>query len=318
MNNVKVGDIIGHWTVLSLEGKFTRSGGQYVLCRCTCGTEREVSVYRLRNGTSRGCSRPCVYDQGYGHVNVDLTTKRRLLNNVIWNVVARCTNENATGYENYDGRGITVHAGWLADKADFLAYLLTLPGHGDPNLTLDRIDNNRGYEPGNLRFVTRLEQSRNRRRQWLDIPSWNQYFIRMAQVVAKRSKDVTTKVGAVLVDADRTVLSTGFNGGPMGVEDENLAWLGPEKHRFMIHAEHNAILFAMAAVGRRVGFLEACRLYVTIRPCADCLVLAGHVGIRWVMYYKDALSDEQRTEAELVAARLGIEVREWSRQTTEL
>lgn len=66
-------------------------------------------------------------------------------------------------YEHYGARGIRIYAAWLADRRAFLAHLVTLDGWDVPSLELDRIDVNKGYEPGNLRFVSRSENLRNKR-----------------------------------------------------------------------------------------------------------------------------------------------------------
>lgn len=66
-------------------------------------------------------------------------------------------------YEHYGARGIRVYAAWVADRRAFLAYLVTLDGWDAPALELDRVDVNKGYEPGNLRFVTRAVNASNKR-----------------------------------------------------------------------------------------------------------------------------------------------------------
>ena len=63
-------------------------------------------------------------------------------------------------WANYGGRGITMHAAWVNDPAAFIAHIGPRP---TPRHEVDRIDNNRGYEPGNVRWVTRSENDRNRR-----------------------------------------------------------------------------------------------------------------------------------------------------------
>lgn len=77
--------------------------------------------------------------------------------------IQRCHDPKDKSYPNYGGRGIYVHPPWRKDKAAYLEYLLTLPNWDDPRRDLDRIDNNRGYEPGNLRFATKTQNANNRR-----------------------------------------------------------------------------------------------------------------------------------------------------------
>ena len=81
-----------------------------------------------------------------------------------YNAVERCTNPAHPKYKHYAGRGIKVYAPWLERMELFVAYLMSLPGWDDNSLRLDREDNDKGYEPGNLRFVTVSESMKNRRR----------------------------------------------------------------------------------------------------------------------------------------------------------
>ena len=80
----------------------------------------------------------------------------------VWiNMKSRCFNPNATGYENYGGRGITVCKEWQYDFVNFHRWAIGV-GY-DPSLTIDRKENDGDYEPGNCRFVSRKYQSLNRR-----------------------------------------------------------------------------------------------------------------------------------------------------------
>lgn len=78
-------------------------------------------------------------------------------------MLARCTNPAARSYRDYGGRGITVCPEWRADFWAFVAYVADNLGERPDGHTLDRIDNDGNYEPGNVRFATRSEQNRNRR-----------------------------------------------------------------------------------------------------------------------------------------------------------
>lgn len=80
--------------------------------------------------------------------------------------ISRCTNKAHHAYKNYGGRGLSVYPPWIENKEEFIKYLLTLPGHDNPSLWLDREDNENGYEPGNLGFVTPSESRMNQRRMY--------------------------------------------------------------------------------------------------------------------------------------------------------
>ena len=107
---------------------------------------------------------------------------------------------------------------------------------------------------------------------------WNRWFLGLAQYVSTASKDPSTKVGAVIVDADRRVVSVGYNGLPRGVEDSEERLHNREvKYKMIMHAERNAILFAQRS-------LKDCALYVyPMMPCASCASMVIQSGIRRVV-----------------------------------
>jgi hypothetical protein len=100
---------------------------------------------------------------GFEAVCPDAAHRNRLLDRISA-VIVRCTNPKSVVYPDYGGRGITVYAPWIEQRVEFLRYLVELDGWDQPELQLDRIDNNRGYEPGNLRFVTRSQNMSNKRK----------------------------------------------------------------------------------------------------------------------------------------------------------
>lgn len=156
----KPGARYGRWTVLDS----TRSG---IRCQCACGQVAEVHVSNLRSGKStrcRQCARKkaaetrCVWSRVFAK-----RTDRRRWQNRIAAAIARCTDPQNAQWKNYGGRGITVHPAWVEDRLAFASYIKGLPGWDDRSLELDRIDSERGYEPGNLRMATRSQQARNTR-----------------------------------------------------------------------------------------------------------------------------------------------------------
>ena len=106
--------------------------------------------------------------------------------------------------------------------------------------------------------------------------SWDAYFMQLAQHVASRSKDRSTKVGCVIVGSDNEVLSTGYNGFPRGVDDaDDERHERPAKYRWTEHAERNAIYNA-ARNGIR---LKGARAYLPWFPCIDCARALAQSGI---------------------------------------
>lgn len=88
--------------------------------------------------------------------------KRHYLYTVWANIKARCCDPNCESYNDYGGRGITLHPDWHNSQS-FIDYVLTNLGPKPDNHTLDRINNNEGYRPGNLKWSNRVEQNSNRR-----------------------------------------------------------------------------------------------------------------------------------------------------------
>jgi hypothetical protein len=99
----------------------------------------------------------------YADVVPDDRQRRRLMGRFSA-AVSRCHNPSNAGYENYGARGIFVAPEWRANKRLFLEHVVTLVGWDDPRLDMDRRDVDGPYAPGNIRFVTRSVNSRNKRR----------------------------------------------------------------------------------------------------------------------------------------------------------
>jgi len=109
---------------------------------------------------------------------------------------------------------------------------------------------------------------------------WDRYFINLVKEVSKKSKDRSTKVGAVIVGPDNQIVSTGFNGFPIGVNDDvEERHERPAKYDWTEHAERNAIYLA----ARRGGVpLEGCTMYLMYAPspCVRCSRAVIQVGIK--------------------------------------
>lgn len=108
---------------------------------------------------------------------------------------------------------------------------------------------------------------------------WDEYLMGFAKHAATKSKD-STKVGAVLVDLDNTVLLTAYNGPPRGVDDTADRFERPAKYLFASHSEANLIAFA----ARKGIQTNNCAVYVTHYPCAACARTLIQAGIKHVVY----------------------------------
>lgn len=110
---------------------------------------------------------------------------------------------------------------------------------------------------------------------------WDIRFIELAKHISNWSKDPSTKVGCVVVGEDREIRSTGFNGFPRGIEDDDERLLDREKKYLLIcHAEENAIMHAA-----RTGVsLKGSTAYVTWPPCSRCARSLIQSGIKEIIY----------------------------------
>ncbi len=121
-----------------------------------------------------------------------------------------------------------------------------------------------------------------------DYISWDEYFMGIALLAAKRSKDPSTQVGACIVDENNVILTTGYNGLPMGCSDDEFPWdrEGEEtKYPYVVHAELNAILNASGKS------LRGARLYVDLFPCNECAKAIIQSGIKEIVYLSDKYAD---------------------------
>lgn len=126
--------------------------------------------------------------------------------------------------------------------------------------------------------------------------NWDEYFMGMAVLSSLRSKDPNTKVGAVIVNDEKKVVSIGYNGMPRRIEDEDLTWNKGEgldsKYLYVCHAELNAILNA-----RNGSSLANCTAYVTLFPCNECAKALIQVGIKKIVYLDDKYADTVSIQA---------------------
>lgn len=127
--------------------------------------------------------------------------------------------------------------------------------------------------------------------------SWDEYFMGVASLSAKRSKDPNTKVGACIVNSKNRIVGIGYNGLPCGCSDSLFPWENSKdldmldtKYPYVVHAEANAIL-------NSTGSLDGNTLYVTLFPCNECAKLIIQSGIKKVIYMSDKYKESKGNEA---------------------
>lgn len=143
-------------------------------------------------------------------------------------------------------------------------------------------------------------------RQDIDRPSWDDYFMALAFLVATRSEDAETQHGCVIVSQDNHVLSTGYNGFPRGIDTSDLPNLRPDKYPWMCHSERNALAFCKTRP-------EKGKVYVTGECCLDCIWQMYQSGIEEINMYdghgSHKINDETRQIIEIFEKKAIIRFR---------
>ncbi|NCU02790.1 MAG: dCMP deaminase family protein [Chitinophagaceae bacterium] len=130
--------------------------------------------------------------------------------------------------------------------------------------------------------------------------SWDEYFMGVALLSAKRSKDPSTQVGACIVNTKNKIVGAGYNGLPAGCDDDEFPWSKQgafldTKYPYVCHAELNAIL-------NNIGMdLHGCRIYTALFPCNECAKAIIQSGITEVIYLSDKYDG---TDASLASKKM--------------
>lgn len=119
--------------------------------------------------------------------------------------------------------------------------------------------------------------------------SWNECFMQMALIIAKRSKDPNTQAGSIIVNKDNVIIGAGYNGFPRGISSEDCPWDNKgdfinTKYAYVCHAEENAIYNANTKT-------KDCIIYCTLFPCNECAKSIIQNGIKEVIYLDDKYHD---------------------------
>ena len=151
-----------------------------------------------------------------------------------------------------------------------------------------------------------------------DYISWDEYFMGVAMLSGLRSKDPSTQVGCCIVSQENKILSMGYNGFPIGCDDDEFPWgrSGDEldtKYLYVAHSELNAILNYSG------GSLAGAKLYVSLFPCNECAKAIIQSGIKEIIYDCDKYCN---TPATIASKRMldaaGVKYRQYQRTGKEI
>lgn len=167
-----VGQVFGRLTGVGFTGAKTKFRQAMLTCRCECGLYVDIAVHHLRSGNTTSCG--CLHAEGLATRNAANAThgetrgakgKTRIseLYRAWAQIKGRCHSSSHDAYPDYGGRGITLYEPWH-DYTTFVRDIEASIGRRPSRqYSIDRIDNDGSYAPGNLRWATQAEQNKNRR-----------------------------------------------------------------------------------------------------------------------------------------------------------
>jgi len=140
---------------------------------------------------------------------------------------------------------------------------------------------------------------------------WEEYFMQIADLSSRRSKDPKTQVGCCIVNpTNKHILSIGYNGLPSGFNDDDISWEDTDdflenKHTYVVHAEANAILNAEQSI-------EGSHVYVSMFPCNECAKLLAQSKVGKVIYSDDKYLNKDEGKAALrIFEKAGIQIEKY-------
>lgn len=158
MKDSIIGKRFGRLTVIG-EG-IIENGKRKYECLCDCGNKKYISKSHLTKGHTKSCG--CLQKERTSAASYVHGKSKERIHKEWRGILHRCKNPSASHYENYGGRGIEVCEKWKGENGFINFYDWAMENGYSDDLTLDRIDNDKGYSPDNCRWVTHMENCHNR------------------------------------------------------------------------------------------------------------------------------------------------------------
>lgn len=234
-----IGQKFGKLTALGYAGAMTRYGQKKICCYCECGFYVNVMANYLRSGntTSCGCAfsemiaKRNVESMKHGRARIPAGEKRLPALYRTWlQIKQRCFSVKHAAYPDYGGRGITLYEPWRKDYAAFERDIEAEIGPKPQRMSIDRINNDGNYEPGNLRWATQTEQNRNRRVTiFMELNGERRPLAEWADLAGIRQSTVSQRVSVYGWPLDEA-LGTPTGAGRCPLEDR-VKWTSTESYR---------------------------------------------------------------------------------------
>lgn len=136
-------------------------------------------------------------------------------------------------------------------------------------------------------------------------PNWNDYFLGLAKAVSQRSHDIHTQHGCIITDQQNRIIGVGYNGFPKGMNDNNLPTSRPEKYRWMIHAERNALSNCVIRPDNGTA-------YITGQSCNQCIMSLWQEGVKTVVMANNhgtyLFDEKEQKQFDLFCQHTGIQI----------
>lgn len=193
-----VGERFNRWTVLAYDGR--RHGRALWFVRCDCGAEYTRFADTIARGRSKQCNDCGILDGAAIRAMPERSKlpgsdRQRPEYKAYLGMIARCDDPSRKFYYRYGGRGIGVCDRWREERTGFANFYADLGPRPGPGYSVERVDNDGDYEPGNVKWATKTEQARNTRRNHvIEIDGRAQCIAAWAQELGIRPQIISTRL----------------------------------------------------------------------------------------------------------------------------